>query len=47
MSNFTEKLEGTYLDRDTVNNAEKAGFETLSHKNVYLDIVKALVAKPG
>ena len=47
MSNFTEKLEGTYLDRQTVNNAEKAGFEILSHKNVYLDIVKALVAKPG
>ena len=46
MSNFTEKLEGTYLDRHTVNNAEKAGFKILSHKNVYLDIVKALVAKP-
>ena len=47
MSNFTERLEGTYLDRHTVNNAEKAGFEILSQKNVYLDIVKALVAKPG
>ena len=47
MSNFTERLEGTYLDRHTANNAEKAGFEILSHKNVYLDIVKALVAKPG
>ena len=47
MSNFTEKLEGTYLDRHTVKNAEKAGFKILSHKNVYLDIVKALVAKPG
>lgn len=46
MSNLTEMLEGTYLDRHTVNNAEKAGFEILSHKNVYLDIVKALVAKP-
>ena len=46
MSNFTERLEGTYLDRPTVNNAKKAGFEILSHKNVYLDIVKALVAKP-
>ncbi|MBC8283402.1 MAG: class I SAM-dependent methyltransferase [Nitrospinae bacterium] len=45
MSNLTEFLEGTYLDRDTVTNAEKAGFEILSHKNVYLDIVKALVAK--
>ncbi|MEK9628956.1 MAG: methyltransferase domain-containing protein [Nitrospinota bacterium] len=47
MSNFTEKLEGTFLDRDTVKNAEQAGFELVSHKNVYLDIVKALVAKPG
>tara|TARA_A100001037_G_C15102197_1_gene614559 strand:+ start:1083 stop:1685 length:603 start_codon:yes stop_codon:yes gene_type:complete len=47
MSNFTQRLEGTYLDRHTANNAEKAGFEILSHKNVYLDIVKALIAKPG
>jgi len=47
MSYFTELLEGTYLDRDTVGNAEKAGFEILSHKNVYLDIVKAVTARPG
>ena len=46
MSNFTENLEGTYLDRHTVYNAEKAGFQILYHKNVYLDIVKGLVAKP-
>ena len=46
MSNLTEFLEGTYLDRDTVDNAEKAGFEIVFHKNVYLDIVKGLIAKP-
>ena len=46
MSCITERLEGTFLDRNTVNNAERAGFEILSHKNIYLDIVKALVAKP-
>ena len=46
MSNLTEFLEGTYLDRNTVSNAEKAGFEIFYHKNVYLDIVKALMAKP-
>ena len=46
MSNFTEFFEGTYLDRNTVYNAEKAEFEISSHKNVYLDIVKALIAKP-
>lgn len=46
MSSITERLEGTFLDRNTVNNAERAGFEILSHKNIYLDIVKALVAKP-
>jgi ubiquinone/menaquinone biosynthesis C-methylase UbiE len=44
MSNVTEYLEGTYLDRDTVGNTEKAGFKIHSHKNVYLDIVKALRA---
>jgi len=46
MSNLTEFLEGTFLDRNTVSNAEKAGFEIFYHKNVYLDIVKALMAKP-
>ena len=44
MSNITEYLEGTYLDRNTVENAERAGFKIHSHKNVYLDIVKALRA---
>jgi ubiquinone/menaquinone biosynthesis C-methylase UbiE len=44
MSNTTEYLEGTYLDRNTVENAERAGFKIHSHKNVYLDIVKALRA---
>jgi len=44
MSYITEYLEGTYLDRDTVANVEKAGFKIHSHKNVYLDIVKALIA---
>jgi ubiquinone/menaquinone biosynthesis C-methylase UbiE len=47
MSHITEYLEGTYLDRNTVENAEAAGFTIHSHKNVYLDIVKALRAKPG
>ena len=45
MSNLTERLEGTFLDRDTLSNAEKAGFKILSHKNVYLDIVKAVTAR--
>jgi ubiquinone/menaquinone biosynthesis C-methylase UbiE len=44
MSTITQYLEGTYLDRDTVANAEMAGFKIHSHKNVYLDIVKALRA---
>lgn len=46
MSYITQYLEGTYLDRDTVTNTEKAGFTIHSHNNVYLDIVKALVARP-
>ena len=44
MSLFTEKLEGTFLDRNTVENVKKAGFKVLSEKNVYLDIVKAIEA---
>jgi ubiquinone/menaquinone biosynthesis C-methylase UbiE len=47
MSHITEYLEGTYLDRNTLENAEAAGFQIHSHKNVYLDIVKAVRAKPG
>jgi ubiquinone/menaquinone biosynthesis C-methylase UbiE len=46
MSLITEHLQGTYLDRNTVTNVERAGFKIHSHKNVYLDIVKALVARP-
>jgi len=42
MSLFTEKLEGTHLDRDTVANVRKAGFKVQSEQNVYLDIVKAI-----
>jgi ubiquinone/menaquinone biosynthesis C-methylase UbiE len=42
MSLFTEALEGTYLDRDTVENVRKAGFNVKSVQNVYLDIVKAI-----
>lgn len=45
MSHLTEYLEGTYLDRNTIANVEKAGFKIHSHKNVYLDIVKALIAR--
>ena len=47
MSHITEYLEGTYLDRTTVDNVERAGFKIHSHKNVYLDIVKALTARPA
>ncbi|GJL79876.1 MAG: SAM-dependent methyltransferase [Nitrospinaceae bacterium] len=42
MSLFTEALEGTHLDRNTVQNVKKAGFEVQSERNVYLDIVKAI-----
>ncbi len=42
MSLFTTALEGTHLDRDTVENVRKAGFQVQSEKNVYLDIVKAI-----
>jgi len=44
MSLVTERLEGTHLDRDTMDNVVRAGFTLESEKNVYLDIVKAAVA---
>ncbi len=46
MSWFTEWLEGTHLDRHTVENVRKAGFAIESEKNVYLDIVKTIRATP-
>ena len=44
MSLFTSRLEGTHLDRNTVENTRKAGFAIESETNIYLDIVKAVVA---
>ncbi len=44
MSLFTTALEGTHLDRNTVDNVRKAGFTVEADQNVYLDIVKAIVA---
>ena len=44
MSVTTEYLQNTHLDRNTLESVEKAGFKIHSHKNVYLDIVKALRA---
>ncbi|MFQ5451536.1 MAG: SAM-dependent methyltransferase, partial [Nitrospinaceae bacterium] len=46
MSLFTNALEGTHLDRNTVENVRKAGFTIQSEQNVYLDIVKTLIASP-
>lgn len=45
MSLFTAALEGTHLDRNTVSNVRRAGFSIESEQNVYLDIVKAVVAR--
>ncbi|UCD10471.1 MAG: class I SAM-dependent methyltransferase [Nitrospinaceae bacterium] len=45
MSLFTSRLEGTHLDRHTKDNVLKAGFTLESDQNVYLDIVKAMVAR--
>jgi len=42
MSIFTTALEGTHLDRNTVENVREAGFNFISEKNVYLDIVKTI-----
>jgi len=36
---------GPEMNRDTVANVEKAGFEILQVNNVYLDVVKTIIAK--
>ena len=46
MTQFSRRLSGTHLDRDTVSNLKRAGFALESEQNIYLDIVKALVARP-
>jgi ubiquinone/menaquinone biosynthesis C-methylase UbiE len=44
MSKLTEKL-GPSMDRKTVENVEKAGFELLEVENVFLDVVKIIKAR--
>ncbi len=46
MNLVTKRLSGTYLDRNTAANVEKAGFWIESNRNVYLDIVKTIEANP-
>jgi len=42
------KSIGPEMNRDTVGNVEKAGFEILKVRNIYLDVVKTIVARsPG
>ena len=36
---------GPEMNRDTVYNVEKAGFEILQVKNIYLDVVKTIIAR--
>ena len=44
MSKLTEKL-GPSMDRTTVENVEKAGFELLAVEHVFLDVVKIIKAR--
>lgn len=37
---------GPDMNRDTVGNAERAGFRILREENIYLDLVKAIEASP-
>lgn len=45
MSIATVKLSGTHLDRETAENVKKAGFTIESDRNIYLDIVKTIIAR--
>jgi ubiquinone/menaquinone biosynthesis C-methylase UbiE len=47
MSRLTVRLSGTHLDRNTVENVRRAGFTVESELNIYLDIVKAITARPS
>lgn len=39
-------LYGANINRDTVDNVKKAGFEIVEEKNLLFDIVKLIIAKP-
>lgn len=39
-------LYGANINRNTVENVKKAGFEIVEEKNLLSDIVKLIVAKP-
>jgi ubiquinone/menaquinone biosynthesis C-methylase UbiE len=44
MNQFSTRLSGTRLDRDTGHNIRKAGLKIESETNIYQDIVKAFVS---
>ncbi len=44
MSKLTEKL-GPAMNRPTVNNVKAAGFQVLEVNNIYLDVVKTIIAR--
>jgi ubiquinone/menaquinone biosynthesis C-methylase UbiE len=46
MNPIIVRIIGTNIDRDTVSNIQKAGFRIEEEKNLWLDIVKLIVAKP-
>jgi ubiquinone/menaquinone biosynthesis C-methylase UbiE len=46
MNPISVRIIGTNIDRDTVSNIQKAGFRIEEEKNLWLDIVKLIVAKP-
>jgi hypothetical protein len=45
MTPLTRRL-GPDMNRDTVANAERAGFRVVREENVYLDLMKAVEAVP-
>lgn len=43
----TVGLQGVNINRNTVENVERAGFHILEVENLFLDIVKLIVAEPA
>ncbi len=44
---LTVRLQGVNVNRDTVDNVRRAGFRILEVDNLFLDIVKLIVAEPA
>lgn len=45
MNPVSSRVVGSHVNRDTVKNIRLAGFNVIEEKNIYLDVVKAIISR--